>query len=74
MIKNKNINMTLMVFRFYYQLPEGWQGSVFDLFWVTMVTDYIVRFAVIVTKAFVAVTPQLCLKQKRKVCFLLNLP
>ncbi|KAH3877383.1 E3 ubiquitin-protein ligase RNFT1-like [Dreissena polymorpha] len=50
----------------HYQLPASWIGDIFHLIWVTMVTDYIIRFAAICLKAVVAVTPQVCLLQKRK--------
>lgn len=48
------------------QLPVGWQGSLFDLFWVTMLTDHVVRFATVVCKCLVAISPSFCLPQKKK--------
>ncbi|XP_052802698.1 RING finger and transmembrane domain-containing protein 2-like [Mya arenaria] len=50
----------------YYRLPATWKGDVFDLFWVAVISDYTVRFGAIILKALVAVTPTLCLPQKRK--------
>lgn len=49
-----------------FQLPSDWQGTMFDLFWVSLVTDSVLRFGTIILKSLVAVVPQICLPQKRK--------
>ncbi|KAL4223923.1 RING finger and transmembrane domain-containing protein 2 [Mactra antiquata] len=49
-----------------YHLPAIWTGDIFDLFWITTITDYVVRFGTIVIKSVIAVCPLICLPQKRK--------
>ncbi|WAR03751.1 RNFT2-like protein [Mya arenaria] len=61
-----DMNMPWCCCRLYYRLPATWKGDVFDLFWVAVISDYTVRFGAIILKALVAVTPTLCLPQKRK--------
>ncbi|XP_060561643.1 RING finger and transmembrane domain-containing protein 2-like [Ruditapes philippinarum] len=51
---------------FVWQLPSNWQGDLFDLFWVTMITDHVVRYAAVIIKCLIAITPSLFLRQKKK--------
>ncbi|XP_053375806.1 RING finger and transmembrane domain-containing protein 2-like isoform X2 [Mercenaria mercenaria] len=51
---------------FSWRLPSNWQGDLFDLFWVTMITDHVVRYAAVIIKCLVAITPSLFLRQKKK--------
>lgn len=49
-----------------WQLPSSWQGSLFDLFWVSVITDHVVRFATVAVKCIVAISPAVFLPQKKK--------
>lgn len=50
----------------YFHLPANWQGSIFDLFWVTLVTDSVLRFGTIILKSLIAILPHFCLPQKKR--------
>ena len=55
------------LFRLYFHLPSNWQGTIFDLFWVTLVTDSILRFGTTILKSLIVAIPQICLPQKKRV-------
>lgn len=50
----------------YFHLPSNWQGTIFDLFWVCLVTDSVLRFGTIILKSLIAILPQICLPQKKR--------
>lgn len=51
---------------FVWRLPSNWQGDLFDLLWVTMITDHVVRYTAIIQKCVIAITPSCILRQKKK--------
>ncbi|KAL3857428.1 hypothetical protein ACJMK2_012100 [Sinanodonta woodiana] len=49
-----------------FDLPVKWEGDLYALFWVTMVTDYVLKFIAIILKALLSLVPSFLLPQKKR--------
>ncbi|KAK3587064.1 hypothetical protein CHS0354_014933 [Potamilus streckersoni] len=49
-----------------FELPVKWEGDLFALFWVTMVTDYVLKFIAIILKALLSTVPSCLFPQKKR--------